>query len=320
MSHPNEILVRVADVVQVADRIKQFRFVAADGAPLPPFSGGAHITVMMDDGNRRIRNPYSLNGSPGGLDGYRISVLQVAGSRGGSRYLHTRVSPGDELRITRPGNLFPIHWPGRRHLLFAGGIGITPFLSMMSQLSTTGREFELHYAMRSAAAGAYGTSLQERYGDRVALYRTAAGQRIPVDDLLRDRPLGTHLYVCGPSRMIDSVLASARAAGWPDGSLHCERFLAPPAGESFVVRLARTRIAVRVGEHESILEAVEAAGLEPDYLCRGGACGQCETRVVSGSGTIEHHDHYLSPAERAAGDKIMICLSRFRGRELVLDL
>lgn len=320
MSHLNDIAVRVDRVTQVADRIKQFRLVAADGGPLPRFSGGAHVTVMMDDGTRRIRNPYSLNGSPDGFDAYEISVLRVAESRGGSDYLHTRVEAGHELWITHPGNLFPIHQLGRTHLLLAGGIGITPFLAMMAQLTSMGRNFELHYAMRTPDAGAYADELRERYGDRVALYRTGAGERLPVPALLRNRPLGTHLYVCGPERMIDSVLAAGQQAGWPEENLHSERFLAPPGGEPFEVRLARAGLRVSVGEHESILEAVEAAGIEPDYLCRGGVCGQCETRVVSCTGTIEHNDHYLSPAERFSGEKIMICMSRFRGHELVLDL
>jgi len=120
--------------------------------------------------------------------------------------------------------------------------------------------------------------------------------------------------------MIEAVLERGRLAGWPEENLHCERFLAPPGGEPFTVRLARSERAVRVGEHESILEAVEAAGVEPPYLCRGGACGQCETRVLHHEGALEHHDHYLTAEERDAGKKLMICMSRFRGRELTLDL
>lgn len=320
VSYREEILVRVEDVAEVADRVKRFRLVPVHADRLPTFSGGAHITVMMDDGQRRIRNPYSLMSSPACTTAYEISVLRVEDSRGGSHYMHTRVSPGSELHITPPGNQFPVHQLARKHILVAGGIGITPFMAMTAQLAALGHEFELHYAMRTEASGAYGKALKESYGDRVDIYRTSLGERIPVTDLLEDQPLGTHLYVCGPERMIDAVLESGRLAGWPEENLHCERFLAPPGGDPFDVRLARSELLVHVGEHESILEAVEAAGLNPPYLCRGGVCGQCETRVLACEGVLDHHDHYLSAEERDAGEQLMICMSRFRGRELVLDL
>lgn len=320
MSHANELRVRVEDVQDVADQIKRFRLVPVDGGPLPHFSGGAHVTVLLDDGTRRYRNPYSLMGSPASPDAYEISVLKVAQSRGGSHYLHTRVTPGTELWITPPGNLFPVHQSARKHVLLAGGIGITPFMAMTAQLAELGHPFELHYSVRTGTSGAYARELQEAHGDAVTIYRTDLGELIPLDALLEGQPLGTHLYVCGPEGMIDWVLESGRRAGWPEESLHCERFLAPPGGDPFTVRLARSQRDVRVAEHESILEAVEAAGLEPPYLCRGGACGQCETGVVQCEGTLEHHDHYLTDEERAAGDKLMICMSRFRGRTLALDL
>jgi ferredoxin-NADP reductase len=320
VNHREEIRVRVDEVVEVADRVRRFRLVPTDSDSLPAFSGGAHITVMMDDGQRRIRNPYSIMSSPACTKAYEISVLRVQESRGGSHYLHTRVSPGSELWITPPGNLFPVHQLARKHILVAGGIGITPFVAMTAQLSTLGHHFELHYAMRTDASGAYAKALKERYGDRVVTYRTTLGERIPMADLLDEQPLGTHLYVCGPERMIDSVLESGRMAGWPEENLHCERFLAPPGGEPFDVRLARSELRVHVGEHESVLEAVEAAGVNPPYLCRGGVCGQCETRVLSCDGVLDHNDHFLTPEERETGKHLMICMSRFRGRELTLDL
>lgn len=320
MSHANEIRVRVEDVQQVADRIRRFRLVPADSDRLPSFSGGAHVTVLMDDGSRRIRNPYSLMSSPDSSDAYEISVLHVEQSRGGSEYMHTEVVPGSELWITPPGNLFPVHQLARKHILIAGGIGITPFMAMTSQLAKLGHPFELHYSMRNDSTGAYGTTLQESYGGAVTVYRTDLNEQLPLDGLLDEQPLGTHLYVCGPEGMINWALESGRRAGWPEENLHCERFLAPPAGEPFTVRLAEAARDVQVGEHESILEAVEAIGLEPPYLCRGGACGQCETRVLACDGVLEHNDHYLTDEERVSGDKLMICMSRFRGRELVLDL
>ncbi len=249
-----------------------------------------------------------------------MSVLKTETSRGGSVFVHEKLEAGSELTITFPVNLFPLDRRGRRHLFLAGGIGITPFMAMMMQLEREGGNFELHYAMRNRASGAYWHELSEAYGHRVHTYCDDAGQQIPLARLLDSQPLGTHLYVCGPSGMIDWVLKAAREAGWPDENVHHERFSAPPSGKAFSVALAKSGRIVPVGPTQSILEALEAASVDVPYLCRGGACGQCETRVVSCTGSIQHNDHFLSEADKASGTKIMPCVSRFEGASLVLDL
>jgi dimethylamine monooxygenase subunit B len=320
MTRFGELHVRVADVATVARNIKHFRLQSVDGAPLPPFSGGSHIVVSMNHEAGRIRNPYSLMGSTLDRSHYEISVLKTVDSRGGSTFMHDCATPGTQLTISHPINLFPIDHRGRKHILIAGGIGITPLIPMAEQLALWNRPFELHYAMRDAARGAHAERLKAAFGECVQLYRNSEDERIPVASLLERQPLGTHLYVCGPERMIEAVLDGARAAGWPNENVHAERFVGPPGGAPFLVRLARAGITVEVGEHQSLLEAIEAAGVEPPYLCRGGACGQCETKVVSCDGSLLHNDHYLSPRDRESGVKIMICVSRLRGRELVVDL
>jgi ferredoxin-NADP reductase len=313
--------VRVAAVTSVADAVKRFRFESVDGRPLPYFAGGAHVIVTMRDGAHVRRNPYSLMSSPHDCSAYEISVLRVVQSRGGSAFMHESVKPGDELVISHPVNLFPIDHRARKHILLAGGIGITPFMAMTGQLEREGRAFELHYAVRTRTHGAYWRELQDRYGaHRVKVYCDAEQLLMPAKQLLEHQPLGTHLYVCGPAGMIVAVLGLARQEGWPEQNLHCERFLAPPAGQPFRVVLRKSQREVTVGAHQSILEAVEEAGVDAPFLCRGGACGQCETSVAACDGTLDHNDHYLSEADKASGRKIMICVSRLKGRELVLDL
>ncbi|MBI3674292.1 MAG: 2Fe-2S iron-sulfur cluster binding domain-containing protein, partial [Rhizobiales bacterium] len=134
------------------------------------------------------------------------------------------------------------------------------------------------------------------------------------------QPLGTHLYVCGPAGMINGVLGQARGLGWPAQNLHAEEFLAPPLGKPFKAVLAKSGKTIEVAAHQSILEAAEAAGIDAPYLCRGGACGQCETNVTACTGTIEHNDHFLEPQDKASGRKIMICVSRIDGSQITLDL
>jgi ferredoxin-NADP reductase len=321
MSGAASLEVEVSEVAMVAHRVKRFRLVAASGAPLPAFSPGAHILVTLADGPRTVRNAYSLMGSPFDHRCYQISVLHTEQSRGGSRYLHERVQPGFRLSISRPVNLFPLAQLGRKHVFVAGGIGITPFLPMMEELNARAVSFELHYSSRSKDHGAYVSQISRFYDDaRVRFYETGNAERLSMDRVLARQPLGTHLYVCGPERMIEDVMASAKEAGWPAGNLHSERFAGGSAGKPFTVALAKSKQTIQVNEHQSLLEALEAAGVEAPFLCRGGSCGECETRVLACERALIHNDHYLSPDERISSAKIMICVSRAEGGNLVLDL
>ncbi|HML41426.1 MAG: oxidoreductase [Hyphomicrobium zavarzinii] len=312
--------VKVAEVERVASRIKRFRLVDVENKPLSEFSGGSHVTVCMRAQDRVIRNPYSLMGCPSDTSSYQISVLKVDNSRGGSQFMHDNVVVGTELEISEPLNLFPPAKLARKHILVAGGIGITPFMSMMSELDALGSDFELHYGVRSAAEGAFCKLLEARYGSRIRLYLQDQDQMVPLERILSNQRLGAHMYVCGPKPMIDWALRTATLAGWPDESIHSEQFNAPPIGKPFVVKLARSRREITVGGHQSILEALEQNGIDAPFLCRGGACGQCETEVSGCDGFIEHNDHYLSEAEKASGRKIMICVSRISGDAVTLDL
>jgi dimethylamine monooxygenase subunit B len=320
MSINTEMPVRVAAITQVAEKVKCFRLERIDGQPMPVFSGGAHVVVAMRDGDLLRHNPYSLMSSPSDTSAYEISVLRVDQSRGGSAFMHEKLKQGDALSITQPINLFPFDHRGHKHIFIAGGIGITPFMAMMDQMQHDGQSFELHYAVRDRKHGAYWQELQHRYGGRVKIYCDAEKLFIPVDAILANQPLGTHLYVCGPSGMIDGVLGKATSLGWPQQNLHSERFLAPPPGKSFKAVLKRSNKAITVGTHQSILEAVEAAGIDAPFLCRGGACGQCETNVLGCDGALIHHDIFLEPEDKASAKKIMICVSRIKGNEIVLDL
>ncbi|MFZ1468460.1 MAG: PDR/VanB family oxidoreductase [Paracoccaceae bacterium] len=319
MSGGNKLPVRVAEVVKVNDLITRFRFVARNGSPLPAFSGGAHTIVEMDDHGTRRLNPYSLMSKPEDTSGYEISVRRDDEGRGGSLYMHQHVKEGMEMTLSYPVNLFALDTRARKHLMFAGGIGITPFLSQIAQLNQFGGKWELHYAARNRALGAYMDRLTAADADKVHCYFDEEKQAIDLARVLSMQPIGTHLYVCGPKGMIGWVLKTAESLGWPKAALHHEEFLAPGTGLPFTVELAASGKTITVGPTQSLLEAMEAAGVDAPYLCRGGACGQCETAVVSADGVILHRDHWLTPEEHAAGARIMPCVSRFEGKSLVID-
>lgn len=313
--------VRVAAVRQLTPLVREFTFEAAHGM-LPGFSAGSHVLVHLPTAQRTLRNAYSLLGDPAEPARYRIAVRLQEDSRGGSRFLHEQVGEGDRLQLSPPANLFALHSQAQHHLLIAGGIGITPFLAHIAELQRRGASFELHHACRGGLTDAYRDELTARLGARFHAYDAGAGARLDLAALLRDQPLGSHVYVCGPQRLIDGVRDAAAALGWPAQRVHWEAFAAaaPGAGapaEPFVAELAGSGRRIAVPAEVSLLEALESAGVAVPSLCRGGVCGQCATRHLAGE--VEHRDACLGAAERTR--QLMPCVSRGRcGSTLLLDL
>ncbi len=320
MNEAQTLAVEITAIEQVTPLIKHFKLAALGGAALPAFSGGSHIIVVMRGAARIHRNPYSLLSSPHQLDAYEIGVRRMEESRGGSHFMHDQVKVGSRLEIAHPVNLFPLDKIARKHVLIAGGIGITPFLAQLEDLHDGQVPYELHYSVRSPEHAAFLDSLRSREGDKVRMYYDSESQAIDFDGLLSNQPLGTHVYVCGPAGLINRVTTTAKSCGWPDSHIHWEQFSAPPMGDAFEVFLARTNLTVHVPPDQSLLESIEAAGVEVPYLCRGGVCGFCQTRVLELDGELLHNDHFLSDADRAAAKSIMPCVSRARCKTLVLDL
>ncbi len=320
MNPAQTLQVVVTAIEQVTPLIKHFTLAAVGGEPLPAFSGGSHIIVVMHAPSRAHRNPYSLLGSPRCLDTYEIAVRRMEESRGGSHYLHDHVHVGSRLEIAHPVNLFGLDKVARKHLLIAGGVGITPILAQLEELHDGRIPFELHYAVRSPEHAAFAPRLRDRAGASLRMYHDSGGETLDLGALLSDQPLGTHVYACGPKGLIDAVVTTAMNLGWPDSHVHWERFAAPPVGDAFEAFLSRSQLSVHIPPDRSLMESIEAAGVEVPYLCRGGVCGYCRTRVLELDGELVHNDHYLSDEEKARAASIMLCVSRARCKRLVLDL
>jgi ferredoxin-NADP reductase len=316
MSHQGSFPVRVVHIEQAAPQVKHFIFKALDGAALPPYSGGSHVVVVMRDGAHTYKNPYSLMGDGYDSTEYQIGVRREEASRGGSVFMHDKVKPGDTLELLAPSNLFPLDRFARKHLLIAGGIGITPFRSMLHDLRRAHADHELHYCVRSEEHAAFWTSISEQSGGRALLH--AGRLRLDIATLLRDQPTGTHVYVCGPHRMVEAVKAAAAALGWSPAHVHAEEFTHAAGGAPFDVTLARSGRVIQVPHNQTMLEALEDAGLEPPSMCRGGVCGACETTLLDGQ--VEHRDHVLTSEEKARMRSMMICVSRAACKSIVIDM
>lgn len=311
---PGSISVKVSAIDTISPVVKQFTLVPCD-CSLPRFSAGSHVVVNMPGQERWYRNAYSLLSDPADTSCYRIAVRRQESSRGGSRFMHEEVAVGDHLTISQPGNFFLPRWDAHHHILIAGGIGITPFLAYLHEFERQGASHELHYSFRDDTTGGFYPELQQRLGTNLHRYQ---GSRPDFHRILANRPLGTHVYICGPQGMIESVVQAARDLGWADTRVHYEAFAAPEPGNPFVARLAATGTEIAVDGETSLLEALEAQGVEVPNSCRGGVCGQCKTPVTEGR--VEHRDAFLDDEERQRHDCIMPCVSRSLTDTLVLDL
>ncbi|MBF5011345.1 PDR/VanB family oxidoreductase [Burkholderia pseudomultivorans] len=316
------LTVKVARKWQEARDICGFEFVSDDGSPLPGFTAGAHIDVHLPGG---LVRQYSLCNHPAQADRYQIAVLRDAEGRGGSRAIHDAVRQGDTVRISAPRNHFPLATGAAHHLLLAGGIGITPILSMAERLSSSGEPFAMHYCARSTERMAFVERIAaSAFRDRVRLHVDDGepAQRFDLAAVLAGAPAGTHLYVCGPRGFMDAVLNEARARNWAEERLHYEFFSGvvetSAADRPFQVRIASSGRVIDVPAECTVVAALAANGVDVLTSCEQGVCGTCLTRVLDGE--PEHRDAYLTDDEKAAGDQFLPCCSRSRTAMLVLDL
>lgn len=307
------LTLRIAQKLAVTKRISAFTLVAVDGDALPGYTAGAHIAVETAAGPRS----YSLIDWPGDTPGaYTIAVQREDAGDGGSKAMHA-LSEGDTITAAEPKNDFEIRTEDKPAALLAGGIGVTPLISMATALRAQSRPFVFHYSGRSADVMAWLDRLRDEFGGS---FRAHFDDTAPLDlNTLMAGLTGHALYICGPKGMIDAARAAAEAAGISD--IHVELFTntAPSAGDSaFEVEIASSGQIITVAPDQTIIEALEAAGLDPLYDCQRGDCGICQTEVIAG--TPDHRDVVLSQAERDSGKVMQICVSRARSARLVLDL
>ncbi|MDF3835471.1 PDR/VanB family oxidoreductase [Cupriavidus basilensis] len=313
--------VTVTRIEDVTPQIKRFTMALPEGGPMPGFTGGGHVIVQMEDGGQRYSNAYSLMNSPEDRSCYQIGVRREERSKGGSAFMHDKVRAGDTLTITTPNNMFALREQAQHHVLIAGGIGITPFMSQLHDLRRRGARYELHYAFRSPEHGAFRDELAGAPDSgRIRFYADSLGQKLDLGGLLGGLQDGAHVYVCGPQPLIDAVRNTAATLGVPKDRVHWEQFAATVQnGGAFSVVLAKSGKTVEVASGETILKAIEREhAASVDCLCREGVCGTCETRILDGE--AQHFDQYLSDDEKAAQKTMMICVSRARGQRIVLDL
>ena len=327
------LILRVRQITFQANGINSYELVHPEGHELPPFTAGAHIDFHFRDGSVR---QYSLCNDPAERHRYVIGVLKETSGRGGSLALHERLHVQRLVSVGHPRNNFPLTERARSHLLLAGGIGITPLLSMARQLDRTGADYRLHYCTRGPEVTAFRDELAPLAAKgRVSFHHDGGvpANGLDIAALLRTPSEGTHLYYCGPPGFM--AACERASAHWPSGTVHCEHFSAASSPKSFLsndeleeagdaalsglgfqIKVASTGAVFIVPNDKSIVDVLADNGIEILTSCKAGLCATCKVRYLAGE--VEHRDMVLDEAEQA--QYLTACVSRARSSMLVLDL
>jgi ferredoxin-NADP reductase len=313
-----EVQMQVTNRRDLADSLVQLEMSPVDeGVELPVWQPGDHVELVLDDG---LVRQYSLCGDPQDQEMWRIAVLKVSESRGGSERVHADMSVGTALTVRGPRHRFPLV-DAKRYVFIAGGIGITPLVPMLVTADRAGTPWKLYYGGRSLESMAYHRGLVMAHGEHVQIHPEDELGLLPLADILAAADADTAVYCCGPESLIKDTEALADGQPW---SLHVERFTTdgpvPLTSEDgpIDVHLELTGSSVTVAADETVLEALEREGVFVLSSCREGICGTCETRVLGGK--PDHRDFYLTDEEREAGDVMMVCVSRSLDGTLNLEL
>jgi ferredoxin-NADP reductase len=311
--------VRVQTINDEAAGIRSFELVTPNGDQLPSFTAGAHIDVHLGDD---IVRQYSLCSSPSEREKFRIAVLLEVSGRGGSFAMH-KIKEGDLLEISGPRNHFALAGPETSlHLMVAGGIGVTPMMSMIPELEAKGANYVLHYCTRRPENTAFLNDLTSRVESNAVHIHHDHGdpsRGLDIKALVSNYVPGMHIYFCGPPGFMATI--KEHLGAWPPHAVHFEHFSAPEAdadreNHPFKIVLRKTGEALEVSATESIVDVLRARGYSVETDCREGFCGTCITRYLSG--TPEHRDCVLSVSERQK--YLMICCARAESPSLTLDL
>lgn len=313
----------VTDVYAETALIRAIKLTRPHGEPLPSWEAGAHVKVRLPDGSERSYSLINTSLDPAATTrphAYRLGVRLEQPSQGGSKFMHA-LNVGDVVSVSAPRNNFPLQPSPKPVVLLAGGIGVTPVLSMAATLSASERPYRFIYAGRSRDQLAFLDESEALNRDRLTIHTDDVAGIFDVKGLMASLTDGEPLYLCGPKPMIDTAIESAKDLGWPDGRLRFEIFAAvtPVEGDQpFEVVLNNSGKTFLISPGKTILAVLLEAGEDPLHDCQRGDCGICQVGVIEG--TPDHRDYILTDAERAAGKVMQICVSRSKTPRLVLDL
>lgn len=312
------IQVVLSKVEAMAPDVSKYEFRAVNGEPLPQWSAGAHLDIVVAP---EFLRQYSMSGDPADRSVYQIGVLREHEGRGGSQLLHRIFNEGRKLFISKPINHFPLYENASMSYLMGGGIGITPMIAMAHELYALGKDFELHYSGRSRSSMGYLDDLLIfPWADKVHLHITDEESRMDLHEVFSQCGEGAHVYTCGAERYMSAVMSSAEQAGVPEENCHLEYFSVPDIPEwenhDFTLKLAKSGRELIIPADKSATDVLQEQGFQIDVKCSDGICGVCKCDLLSGE--VEHRDFVLSKKQRE--QSIILCQSRAAEKGGVVEI
>lgn len=312
---------KIVAIELAAEDILSFTLRPMDRALPEQIDPGSHVDVLLPNGMMRS---YSLSNGAEHRRGYRLTVARDVNSRGGSTFMHDNLRVGQVLEISKPRNNFKLAEDTALSVFFAGGIGVTPFIPMITRLNQIGRSWRLYYCIRNRERAALADEIKQLESDGSGEFVSHFDDTDGLFDLkgtMNALPSDTHVYCCGPTGMLDAFRSSAEQAGIASDHVHFEYFSsdvesATEGGYVVVLNQSGTEITVQPGQ--TLLQALVDRSVNIAYSCEEGICGACETKVIEG--TPDHRDMVLTDAEKKAGKTMMVCCSGSKSARLVLDL
>jgi reductive dehalogenase len=314
------IMAKVSLAEKMTSDVTKFEFTSWDGKPLPAWTAGGHLDVVVTPG---LLRQYSMSGDPADTSKYQIGVLREDDGRGGSKMMHRIFNEGRRVFISKPINHFELEEEATKTFLMGGGIGITPMIAFAHRLHALGRNFELRYSASTREGAGYVADLSSMpWADKVSMHFSDEGSRADLDAVLSDYQPGWHVYTCGPEPYMQCVIDSATKGGFPEAAQHLEYFSVPEqpdyVNHEFTVKLARSGREFTIPEDQTISDVLVDAGIHIDVKCSDGICGVCNCTVLEGE--IEHRDFVLSMEQRKT--QMISCQSRAApgSSKITLDL
>ena len=325
--HPKTLNLRLSEILQETSSTTSFRFVSQEGY-LPPFQAGQYINIFVEIDGIRTSRPYSISSQPNQTGYYDITVRRVEDGFV-STYLLDEVKIGDVFQTTSPLGQFH-HNPlfhGDKLVFLAGGSGITPFMSMIREVTDKdlGRQVHLIYGSRIEDDIVFRSELKERSNRHHNLtvntvisepsegYDGVTG--FITTDLIKELVGDTKdkmFYVCGPEAMYTFVLAELEKLGVPARRVRVEVFGPPtevtkqPAWPESVKRDTTFKISLKNGPTleakacEPLMNSLERLKITLTASCRAGECSLCRTKLLSGK-VFHPNGVKLRKSDRAFG-------------------
>jgi len=316
----------VSEITQKSERIKSFKLTSKDGGMLPAFEAGSHLPIEIElSQDKTALRHYSIISSSHDNRFYEIAVQQEKYGGGGSNYMHEKLRLDQTINGIFPVNSFSLSSLGKHHILIAGGIGITPIISMLRHLSLKNESYELHYSVKTDNDLAFKEEIEILAGNNAQFYVTkevsikgALSSRLDINSLFNERNKSSHVYVCGPTSLIQAVKDKAEENNWQQNQIHYESFGRTVEITDFAVevKLQKSGKVIIIDPKQTLLEGLLAAKVDVPFECKKGECGMCMTEYIEE--TPEHRDVYLTKAEKA--HSLCLCVSRAKSKSITLNL